>query len=105
MAHRIIKSAGIWSFTPNFSWVWWEDATSTLYHCGYDEFFLQNARLPQRWDFLDVLLYGYFLTGWDEVDPWFFACKGIGIKEELWLQHRPGTRVGVIKIRQLKGGD
>jgi len=105
MAHRIIKSAGSWSFSPNFSWVWWEDATTMLYAYGYDEFFCQESHFPRREDFLDVLLYGYFLTGWDEVDPWFFACKCIGIHEEIWLEHRPGVRRAVVRVRNLKGGD
>ncbi len=76
-----------------------------LYSYGYDEFFCQGGRFPRREDFLDVLLYGYFLTGWDEVDPWFFACKCIGIREEIWLRHRPGVRRAVVKIRNLKGGE
>jgi hypothetical protein len=76
-----------------------------LYCYGYDEFFCQVDRFPRREDFLDVLLYGYFLTGWDEVDPWYFACKGFGVNEEMWLRHRAGARRAAVNVRHLKGGD
>jgi len=105
MAHRLIKSAGVWAFSPNFNWVWWEEATAMLYYYGYDEFFIREGRWPRREDFLDVLLYGYFLTGWAEVDPWYFACKSIGIREGLWLEHRPGVRVGAVTVGHLRGGE
>ncbi|MGA3285207.1 MAG: hypothetical protein ABSD57_12225 [Verrucomicrobiota bacterium] len=85
-------SAGARSSSTKFCWVWWEDATEMLYYYGFDEFYCQEGRFPYFSDFLDVLLYGYYLTGWDEVDPWFFACKGFGICEDLWLKHHPAVR-------------
>jgi hypothetical protein len=87
----------------SFCWVWWEDATEMLSYYGYDEFFLREGRFPSHLDYLDVLLYGYYLTGWNDVDPWYFASKGFGIREDVWLQHRPAVRIGVVRVRCLPG--
>lgn len=53
------------------------------------------------WPIAQIQIHG----DWDEVDPWFFVCKCIGIYEGIWLRHRPGVRRAVVNIRLLRGGD
>lgn len=65
-------SASARSWTTSFKWVPWINPGTWLYHWGREIFFQINGRLPRFSDVGACIMLGYFDSGWNNVDPWYF---------------------------------
>lgn len=75
-AHRWTKawggSSSARTHTTSFRWVPWIRPGAYLFNWGQDLFRQLVGRSPRFCEMTEVLMMGYYASGWAEIDPWYF---------------------------------
>lgn len=65
-------SKSVRNYVTSFRWVPWVNASCFLYHAGLSIFSEITGRCATFNDIAFVIRLGYEVTGWADVDPWFY---------------------------------